>query len=73
LNLEKRRRQIGREGINVASKEQGIVGSAGMKTQKHSGICKRQKNSNTIWHLLDSAGREVSSFEGMAQLGKAHF
>lgn len=29
--------------------------------------------SNTIWSLKDGVGREISNFEGLAELGRSYF
>jgi hypothetical protein len=42
-------------------------------TKFFQAYAKGRKTNNTIWHLKDKEGREVSSFEGLAQMGRNHF
>lgn len=42
-------------------------------TKFFQAYAKGRKSANTIWHLKDEEGREVSSFEGLSQLGVKHF
>jgi hypothetical protein len=46
----------------------------GMKTQNSSmPYAKGRKATNTIWSLKDQEDRPVTSFEGLANMGKKHF
>jgi len=42
-------------------------------TQFFQAYARGRKTSNTIWSLHDQSQREVTCFEGMAQLGRSHF
>jgi hypothetical protein len=42
-------------------------------TKKIQAYANGRNIKNTIWSLIDEEGREVSSFQDLARLGKTHF
>jgi len=49
------------------------LASGDENTKQIQACAKGRKDSNTIWSLRETNGREVYYFEGLASLGRNHF
>jgi len=74
LSPEKKKRQFLKEQEETWREiNKAIWLKSGVEnTKKVQAFAKGRKTRNTIWSLLDEEGREVSSFQKLAQLGKTH-